>query len=186
MSIGRISRVGSLLLLGAVVPVWGCHARRAEPPLPVVSHVDLERYQGVWYEIARYPHKFEEGCVAVTATYRLRQDGKVDVRNECREGSPDGPLRVAEGTARVADPQNRAKLEVTFFWPFYGDYWILALGPEYEYAMVGAPSREYLWILSRTPQMDDELYRRLTQRARELGFDPAHLLKTPQPEGEAE
>jgi apolipoprotein D and lipocalin family protein len=150
-------------------------------PMQVVSAVDLNRYTGTWYEIARYPNRFQRDCAGdVTATYELRDDGKVSVVNSCRE--ENGDLKSAEGTARVVDPATNARLEVTFFWPFSGDYWIINLGPNYEYAVVGEPSREYLWILSRTPRMDDATYEVLLQRIAKQGYDTSKLVRTPQSE----
>ena len=128
-------------------------------PLTTVDHVDLQRYVGKWYEIARYPNRFQRKCQSdTTATYTLREDGKVQVANACRE--KDGTMTTANGTAKVVDPKTNAKLKVTFFWPFYGDYWILGLGPDYQYAIVGEPDRKYLWILSRTPAMDEPRIRK--------------------------
>ena len=150
-------------------------------PMQVVSNVDLGRYAGTWYEIARYPNRFQRDCVGdVTATYELRDDGKVRVLNACRE--ENGELKTAEGTARVVDPATNARLEVSFFWPFSGDYWIISLGPNYEYAVVGEPSREYLWILSRTPRMDEATYDVLLQRIAKQGYDTSKLVRTPQSE----
>lgn len=150
-------------------------------PMQVVSAVDLSRYTGAWYEIARYPNRFQRDCAGdVTATYELRDDGKVRVVNSCRE--ENGDLKSAEGTARVVDPATNARLEVTFFWPFSGDYWIINLGPNYEYAVVGEPSREYLWILSRTPRMDEATYDVLLQRIAKQGYDTSKLVRTPQSE----
>ncbi len=110
-----------------------------------MSSVDLSRYVGRWYEIAGLPNRFEKKCAdSVTATYALRSDGKIEAVNRCRKSS--GEYTTAKGKAKVVDKQTNAKLKVTFFWPFYGDYGILDLGPNYEYAVVGDPSRDYLWI----------------------------------------
>jgi apolipoprotein D and lipocalin family protein len=136
---------------------------------------------GTWYEIARFPFRVQEGCFGTTATYALRADGTVSVLNQCRKGSFGGQLSTAEGTARVVDATSNAKLAVTFFWPFSGDYWIIDLGKEYEYAVVSVPSRQYLWILSRTPTMPDAVYARILDRLRAQGFDTRGLIKTPQP-----
>lgn len=141
----------------------------------MVPRVELERYAGTWYEVARYPHRFQEGCYASRATYLLREDGRLDVRNECREGSPDGEVRSVEGVAKVVDPTTNAKLRVSFFRPFYGDYWIIDLGPAYEYAVVGHPSRKYLWVLSRTPSLPEPIYRGIETRLSRLGYDPSRL-----------
>ncbi len=177
----RIAARSALVLTAGLwaALLGGCHARRPGPELPVVPRVDLPRYAGVWHEIARYPHRFQEGCFASTATYTLREDGRIDVLNECREGGPEGNRRQAKGVARVVDAATNAKLEVSFFWPFYGDYWIIDLGRDYEYAVVGHPSREYLWILSRAPEMDEATYQNIVARLRRVGYDPGRLLRQP-------
>ena len=148
-------------------------------PLTTVDHVDLNRYAGKWYEIARYPNRFQRKCQGdTTATYTIRTDGKVQVVNACRE--KDGKITTASGTAKVVDSTTNAKLKVTFFWPFYGDYWVIGLSPDYQYAIVGEPERKYLWILSRTPTMDEATYQELLHRVESLGYQPGNLLKTPQ------
>lgn len=156
----------------------------SEPaPLKAVEHVDLARYLGKWHEIARYPNRFEKDCVSdVTAEYTRRDDGKITVKNACRKA--DGKSKESKGTAKVVDSASNAKLKVTFFWPFYGDYWVIDVDPEYKYAVVGEPDRKYLWVLSRTPELAPGVYERITAMVRELGYDPAKLVKTPQgPEG---
>ncbi len=148
--------------------------------LEVVGAVDLSRYAGRWYEIARLPNRFEEKCAdSVTATYTLRSDGKVDVVNRCRKAN--GEYTTAKGKAKIVDKKTNAKLKVTFFWPFYGDYWILDLGPNYEYAVVGAPNRDYLWILSRTPQLDEQLYQSLLTKMATRGFETERMIRTSHP-----
>jgi apolipoprotein D and lipocalin family protein len=151
------------------------------PPLQTVPKVDLARYMGTWYEIAAFPQRFEKGCVASTATYSLRNDGKVAVLNQCRNETLDGKLRRARGTAWVVDKHTNAKLKVCFFWPFSGDYWIIDLGSNYEYAVVGHPKRTYLWILSRKPQMDSNPYENILQRLKAQQYDVSRLKKTLQP-----
>jgi len=148
--------------------------------LQVVPHVDLERYLGKWYEIAHLPFRFERDCTDITATYSLSKDGNVSVLNECLR---DGKLKQAKGKARVVDKNTGAKLKVTFFWPFSADYWIMALGKDYDYAVVGTPNRKYLWILSRTSQMDDKLFSQLVESAKSKGFDMSNLIKTSHKEG---
>lgn len=150
-------------------------------PLQTVDHVDLARYAGTWYEIASFPQSFQRNCTGTTATYELRADGQVDVINRCRKRSLDGRLAVAKGRARVVDPTTNAKLEVSFFRPFWGDYWIIDLGPDYEYAVVGHPTREYLWILSREPSMSPELYDAIVERIADQGYDTDRLVRTLQP-----
>jgi len=143
--------------------------------LEVVSHVDLEKYLGKWYEIAHLPFRFEDDCTDITATYSLSKDANVSVLNECLK---DGKLKQAKGKAKVVDKISGAKLKVTFFWPFYGDYWIIDLGKDYNYAVVGTPNRKYLWILSRTPQMDDRLFSQLIEFVKSKGFNVNNLIKT--------
>jgi apolipoprotein D and lipocalin family protein len=151
------------------------------PPLEVVAEVDLQRYAGRWFEIASFPQRFQRGCVATRATYVPLADGRLRVENECRDGSLEGEPRRVEGIARVVDPETRAKLEVQFFWPFWGDYWIIELDPDYRFAVVGHPSREYLWILSRTPRMDPADYASLLERVAARGFEVERLVETVQP-----
>ena len=148
------------------------------PELKVVPHVELNRYLGKWYEIGSFPQSFQKGCTAVTAEYSLRPDGDIKVVNSCRLGSPDGDVKVAEGKAGVTDTTTNAKLRVQFFWPFSGKYWIIELGDQYEYAVVGHPNRDYLWFLSRTPKMDPVLFDRLMERVKEQGFDTSRFVRT--------
>jgi apolipoprotein D and lipocalin family protein len=159
-----------------------CAHAPAGPPLRTVEKVDLTRYAGKWYEIATIPMSFQKGCTGVTATYTLRPDGDVDVVNTCRKETLDGPERQATAKAWSVDPSN-AKLVVRFFWPFTGDYWIIDLDPDYRWAVVGHPSREYLWVLSRTPQLDEATYDGILARLRAQGYDVTKLVKTPQPAG---
>jgi len=153
----------------------------ADSSLPVVQDLDISRYLGVWYEIARLPTSFEKGLVGVTATYTLRDDGNINVLNQGYKNSLDGKLKKAAAIAKIPDKNQPAKLKVYFFLFFGGDYYILDLDRDnYQYALVGVPSRKMLWILSRTPQMDEEIYRQLVQKAQSLGFNTEMLYKTPQ------
>ena len=157
-------------------------ARKDE--LEVVQSVDLTRYIGRWYEIARLPNSFQKKCAdTVTANYTMREDGKIEVINRCRKAS--GEYTTAKGKAKIVDKKTNAKLKVTFFWPFYGDYWILDLGPNYEYAVVGEPGRKYLWILSRSPGMDEALFQQLLQKMAAKGFNTEMMIRTPQPNTES-
>jgi apolipoprotein D and lipocalin family protein len=148
--------------------------------LKTVEHVNVVKYMGTWFEIAKFPQRFEKGLVGVTANYTLLPDGKVRVLNSGYKGDFNGKLKTTEGKAWVVDTATNAKLKVCFFWPFAGNYWILELGKDYEYVVVGEASRKYLWILSRTPQMDEAVYNGLIQRVRDLGFDISKLEKNPQ------
>lgn len=143
--------------------------------LEVVPHVELEKYLGKWYEIAHLPARFQEGCSDTTATYTLSKDGSISVLNECIR---NGKVKKAKGKAKVVDKSSGAKLRVTFFRPFYGDYWIIKLGNDYDYAVVGTPNRKYLWILSRTPQMDDNLFSSLIEFVKSKGFNVENLIRT--------
>ncbi|RME80827.1 MAG: hypothetical protein D6775_15210 [Caldilineae bacterium] len=176
----------------ALIALWvasfasGCATTTTErlglPPLQTVAKVDLSRYTGTWYEIASYPQRFQKGCTGTTATYTLRDNGEIGVVNRCRKGSLEGEEDSAEGRARVVDTTTNAKLEVTFFWPFWGDYWIIDLGENYEYAVVGHPSRDYLWILSRTPTMEESVYQGILNRLQTKGYPLDRLQKTLQPQ----
>ena len=157
---------------------------RGKDELEVVQSVDLSRYVGRWYEISRLPNGFQKKCAdLVTANYTLRADGKIEVINRCRKAS--GEYATAKGRAKIADKKTNAKLKVTFFWPFYGDYWILDLGPNYDYAVVGEPRRKYLWILSRSPRMDETLYQQLLQKMASQGFNTEMMIRTSQPATES-
>jgi apolipoprotein D and lipocalin family protein len=151
------------------------------PPVETVPWVDLERYMGRWYEIASYPQFFQRNCFATTATYTLREDGSVDVLNACRKRSLEGRLSTAKGRATVADATTNAKLIVRFNIFASGDYWIIDLGRDYEFAVVGHPTRNYLWILSRSPQMDQATYEGILERLRLNAWDLSRLQKTVQP-----
>lgn len=150
-----------------------------DQPLTTVHHVDIPRYMGVWYEIASYPQWFSRNCYNTSATYTLRADKKVDVLNQCHKGSPTGPVKTAKGLAYVANTETNAELKVSFFWPFYGDYWIVELGDDYEYAVVSEPGRSTLWILSRTTEMDPSTLEALLERLKnQHGFDLSKLKYT--------
>lgn len=151
--------------------------KRNLPPLKTVSQVDIAQYLGVWHEIARYPNSFQKGCAASTARYSLLKNGDIEVINSCNN-ERDGSIRQARGRAWVVDTTSNAKLKVSFFWPFRGDYWIIELGTNYEYAVIGTPDRNYFWILSRSPQLSDELYEQILQRAALQGFLPAKVIRS--------
>lgn len=158
--------------------VLGCSE---DLPLDTVPHVDVNRYMGKWYEIASFPAWFQKDCTGTTATYSLNPDGTVKVLNRCLKKTLDGSEDSAEGSAYVVDSKTNAKLKVSFFWPFYGDYWIIDLADDYSYAVVGHPNRKYLWILSRTPQISPSLYNTLLMKIQEKGFDISKLNQTIQP-----
>lgn len=129
-----------------------------DDPPPVVGAVDLERYSGRWFEIARYDVRFQRGCEGVTAQYQPMENGEIEVINACRRGGLDGELDTVTGRARIVDGSNGAKLKVSFFGPFFfGDYWVIDLAEDYSWAVVSEPRGRFLWLLSRTPQMDQDV-----------------------------
>ncbi|HOI30420.1 MAG TPA: lipocalin family protein [Melioribacteraceae bacterium] len=161
----------------SIILLFGCSAANY-PPLDVVKKVDIDRYLGKWYEIARLPFSQQEGCSCTTAEYELIDSTTIRVINKCIK---EGELDDATGKAFVVEGSNNAKLRVQFFWPFRGDYWVIELDEEnYQYAIVGTPSRKYLWILSRTPRMDEEIYNSLIKKAGDKGFDISKLIRTVQ------
>jgi apolipoprotein D and lipocalin family protein len=147
----------------------------------IIKNVDLKRYAGVWYEIARYQHAFEKDLVCVTATYTLRDDGRIDVLNQGRVEKSRDKIKKAAAVAWLPDKESPGKLKVRFFWPFTGDYWIINLDEkDYRYVIIASSSRDYLWIMSRTPEMDQPLYDKLIGFAREKGYDLNRLYRVPQ------
>jgi len=156
------------------------------PELKPVASVDLSRYVGKWYEIGKYPNRFQKQCVANTAAYyKMKPNGKIEVRNECT--LKDGLTETAIGEAKIADKKTNSKLKVRFapsalsFLPFvWANYWIIDLDPEYSYVAIGEPKRKYFWILSRIAVIDDTLYQTILRRAEAMSFNPAKVEKTPQ------
>ena len=163
-----------------VVSIFASRRAVGQAPPATVAQVDLHRYQGRWFEVARLPLRWEAKCASdVTATYTLRSAAELDVFNECRKA--DGNLTRTRGTARLSTKDgSNAKLTVTFFWPFRGQYWILELDPEYRWAMVGTPNRRNLWVLSRTPHLEPGILEELLERAREQGFMTDAMIYTKQ------
>lgn len=172
-----LAAAAAVLVSGTAVAAVLSAARALE----VVPRVDINRYLGTWYEIATIPQRFTRGCVGVTARYSLRADGAIDVVNVCRKDRLDAPPRSVRGKAWIVDKTTNAKLKVRFFWPFAGDYWVIELDPDYQWAVVGHPDRTYYWILSRTPQMAPALYEELIRRAAAKGYDTSLIRKTLQP-----
>ncbi|HSM46426.1 MAG TPA: lipocalin family protein, partial [Draconibacterium sp.] len=139
-----------------------------------VKELDLQRYLGTWYEIARFDHRFERGLVGVTATYSMREDGKIRVLNQGYKNSLDGKLSVAEGKAKLTNEPG--KLKVSFFWIFYADYLVMELDENYQWALIGSTSDKYLWILSRTPKLDESTKNLILEKARNRGYDISKLI----------
>jgi apolipoprotein D and lipocalin family protein len=170
--------IASIFLVAAA-----CGGLQQREPLTTVPFVDLSRYSGTWYEIARLPMWFQRHCVDSKAIYTSRPDGSVGVHNECRTDT--GGLDQVDGVATVVDRKTNARLSVVFDNFFarllgssrQGNYWILDLDPEYRTAVVGTPDRRFLWILSRTPQLDETTYERLAKRAQQLGYPVTDLIR---------
>lgn len=174
----------SLILLGlASLILLSCSntGKMEKIDTTTVESVDLNKYLGTWYEIARFPHSFEKGLVGVTANYSFRKDGKIRVINKGYKGTLDGKLSTAEGKAKIPDPNDTSRLKVSFFLFFYGDYYVMELDEDYQWAMIGSSSPNYFWILSRSPQMDPETYRMLLDNAEKRGYDLGPLIEVDQP-----
>jgi apolipoprotein D and lipocalin family protein len=153
----------------------------ANPKFTPVNGFELSKYLGTWYEIARMPVSFERDLVAVTAMYGLQKDGTVSVLNQGHKMTVQGKLKKAHGKAKFAGKTDVGYLKVSFFWPFYADYIIVALDQkDYQYAMVVSEGFKYLWILSRTPRLDASILKGLLDKAKELGFDMQKLFMVPQ------
>ncbi len=183
MKSNRLAAVATLTLIA--IALSGCSGvfskhpvGNAAVPQPAKS-VDLNRYLGKWYELARYEQGFQKGCEGVSADYALREDGKISVLNRCRK--PDGSIDDAKGKAKIVDTATNAKLKVSFFGPFYGDYWVLDRADDYSWAIVGEQSGRYLWILSRDATPGQAKLNELIGRARALGYDTSMLRITKQP-----
>ncbi len=164
----------NLILIILLFFFIGCSTKY--PHLETVKSVDIEKYQGSWYEIARFEHFFEKGCKNVTATYELKNDGDIKVMNRCTM-IEDDKQKEAFGVAYATDETN-SKLKVSFFRPFYGDYYILDLADDYSYVLVGTPSRELLWILNRTKTMQENTKNKILENVKRLGFDTKRFIWT--------
>ena len=162
-----------LFVLGLFLLV-GCSSKN--PQLDTVKRIDLKKYLGTWYEIARYEHSFEKDCKNVTATYSLKENNEIKVINKCTN-SINNKTKEAIGSAYSTDETN-TKLKVSFFWPFYGDYWILDIDNDYTYALIGEPSRKYFWILSREKQLSSNLKKEILNKLPNYGYETKSLIWT--------
>jgi apolipoprotein D and lipocalin family protein len=170
LQVSQLTRLRSkLILLGIVAStslLTACNENYA--PMETVKQVELNRYLGKWYQVAFIPNSFQSMCIADTqAEYQL-DDNDVRVINRCR--TKDGSIEQANGIAKLVENSNNAKLRVSFFRPFYGNYWVLDLDPNYQWVLVGEPSRKYGWILSRTPQLDSTIQKSILDKAETLGY----------------
>ncbi|MFN3402455.1 MAG: lipocalin family protein [Cytophagaceae bacterium] len=171
--------IGAGLLTGLTLAAIGYYLsnRKKYPALNVVPHIDLEKYSGEWFEIAKLPARFEKDCTKVKAQYSVNKNGVLEVHNTCR--TKDNKLKHIKLKAEAADDSN-ARLNLHYLWPFKSDYQILAVGPEYEYAMVGTENRKHLWFLSRTPELDLSVLGELMSIAKNEGFNTENLIFTHQ------
>ena len=167
-------RLNFFLLIASVFLFTACSSKN--PPLQTVSKVDLNKYLGTWYEIARYEHFFEKDCKNVTANYSVMDENLIQVINSCVKIITN-EKKEAKARAYAVDNTN-SKLKVSFFRPFYGDYWVLILDEQYNYAVVGTPNREYLWILSRTKTIDENIKTDILNKLPSLGFEPSKFTWT--------
>lgn len=184
----RYARMHTLVAATALcLGISACAGVSPKDTLPTVASVDLTRYAGTWHEIARLPMWFQRHCVDSKATYTVRKDGTIGVHNACTTDS--GGHDEIDGVATVVDPSTNARLRVVFdnfFARLFGssregNYWILALDSDYQTAMVGTPDRRYLWILSRSRQLDETTYQRLVEHAQQFGFPVSDLIRPPRP-----
>lgn len=151
---------------------WSCSNGKE---LTTVKNVSLEKYQGTWYEIARIPNQFEKGLKCVTATYKLKDNGDIEVVNSGVVKDDPEKTKTSKGKAWIPNSDEPGKIKVSFFWPFAGDYQILLLDKNYSYVLVGSPSLDYLWMLSRTKKLDSEIIELLKKEAEDQGFDTNRL-----------
>lgn len=167
--------IALILVLVSMILNAGCQSEKEmKLNIETVKSLDLNRYLGKWYEIARFDHRFERGLVGATATYSMLDDGKIKVLNQGYKNTLNGELSVAEGKAKLTgDP---GKLKVSFFWIFYADYFVLELDDEYQWALIGSSSEKYLWILSRTPKLDDQTKGLILKKAEKRGYDISKLI----------
>lgn len=167
----------ALILL---LPILFSNTAQSQKVPSVVSEVDLNRYKGMWYEIARLPNFFERKLKCTSATYTLLDNGKITVLNKGNYLSDPQKSTSSKGVAWIPDKNSPAKLKVQFFWPFSGDYWIMELDKEYRYVLVGDPAHKYLWILAREKKMDEQTYNMLLSKAVENGYDVKSIIRVEQ------
>ncbi|MGE5481198.1 MAG: lipocalin family protein [Chloroflexota bacterium] len=173
----------NLIVAGAAAGAAACAVayyvrRKRTPPPKTAPYVDIERYLGKWYELARTPNWFQRNCICSTAEYSLREDGRIGVLNSCRKGSPTGKIKQVKGWAEVADEETNSKLKVKLKMPFKADYWILDVAEDYSWAIVGDPCRKRLWILSRVKDLEEEKLDGLIETAALKGYDVSHIIRS--------
>ena len=173
-------KINILLITLLLVNTMNCQTKKSSQTPKTVDNFEIEKYLGTWYELARFNHPFERGLVGVTATYLIRDDGTIKVLNQGYKNSLQGELSQANGKAKIPNANCPSKLKVSFFWFFYADYFVLELDKDYQWAIVGSKSMNYLWILSRKPIVEDSLYEFLVQKAKNLGYNTEKIIKVKQ------
>lgn len=169
-----------IVFISVVFVFYSCKMKNSVIDKTVVDDFDIQKYLGTWYEIARYDHKFERGLEGVTATYSMRDDGKIKVLNKGYKGGLNGKESIAIGKAKIPNPAESAKLKVSFFLFFYADYFVMELDTNYQWAVVGSSSDKYLWILSRTSQLESTIYSHILDLISKRGYDVSKLIKVKQ------
>ncbi len=168
------------LLAISLIATFGAACAGARPtgtsPFPTAQRVDIQRMNGTWYVVAEFPNDLERYCFGTTVSYAARSDGDMDLLRRCNKGSLDGPIDEAYGRIRVYDAIHRSKLGLSYIRPIWAPYWIIEVGADYDYAVIGTPKRDRLWILSRTQSMDAREYADAISRLRSNGFDIAKLI----------
>jgi len=153
-----------------------CKSNKSMIDKSVVKELNIDKYLGTWYEIARFDHRFERKLQGVQANYSMRKDGKIKVVNSGYKGGLNGKYKSVTGKAKIPDPVNEpARLKVSFFWFFYGDYYVMELDKDYQWAVIGSSSDDFLWILSRKPQLKQEVLNDLISRIKKRGYDTSKL-----------
>ncbi|WP_440993125.1 lipocalin family protein [Cysteiniphilum litorale] len=165
-----MKRIKQWWLVSMVLLVAGCATYN---PMQTAKSVDLQKYMGKWYEIARLPNSFQKGCHCSTAEYKVLDKDTISVTNTCYK---DGKLKEATATAWRSNADDNSKLKVRFFWPFTGKYWILYVSDDYQYAVIGEPSREYLWFLSRTKNISQQQLDLMKKIAIQQGYNLDQLI----------
>jgi apolipoprotein D and lipocalin family protein len=178
----KICATGGAIWVALCAALLTSCASAPQAPMPTVAKVDLNRYLGKWYQVSLIPNSFQAQCVADTQAHYALQDtwtgDSIRVTNRCRTAA--GAIDTAVGVAKIVPDSHNAKLKVAFFRPFYGNYWVLALGDDYDWVLVGEPKREFGWVLSRKPVLDEGLLNQALARAQALGYDKSQFVPSPQ------
>jgi lipocalin len=164
-------------IIAGICPFLACKKDIVKIDKTPVDSLNIQKYLGTWFEIARFDHSFERNLTGVTATYTLKDDGSIKVVNQGYENTLKGNYKKAEGKAKIPDTNKPSRLRVSFFWIFYSDYLVLELDPDYQWALIGSSSDKYLWILSRTPELPDSVFTEILAKAKKRGYDTSKLIK---------